>query len=246
MVRNTLSFGVAFWLAAAVSVAAQGGGWDGAQSLVSAPAGAKAASSQPLARQSPQKAPSRGSIFMKSLLLPGWGQYSLRAKSSARNFLIAEITLWGAVAGFHIYGNWLKEDYIDFAAAHAGVVTAGKKQQFWVDIGNFDSVEDFNEEKLRQGNLAALRDADGPESWRWDSAENRRKFESLRIRSDRAYERSNFSVFAVVANHLVSAIHALWIWRKSTRGEALGRQNYRLVVEPAGRQGGRLRLQVAF
>ncbi len=183
----------------------------------------------PLQQGEENRSAGRGKVFLKSLLIPGWGQYSLGAKGAARTFFIAELALWGTALAFHTYGNWLKDDYIDLAAAHAAVNPRHQKNQFWIDVGNFNSVVDYNEEKLRQRNVAALRDPAGPESWRWDTTENRRQFEDLRIRSDRAYERSSFTVAGVVVNHLISAIHALWVLRKSHHGASRSQQNYQFA-----------------
>ncbi|MDQ7064013.1 MAG: hypothetical protein Q9P90_07185 [candidate division KSB1 bacterium] len=201
---------------------------------------------RPALPESDSKVSSRGKVFLKSLLIPGWGQYSLRAKTSARNFFIAELALWGAVVGFNIYGKWLKNDYIDYATAYARVNPDGRDNQFWVDIGNFPSVYAYNEEKLRQRYVAALRDPSGPDFWQWDSDAHRQRFEELRIASDRAFERSSFAVFAVVTNHLVSAIHALWVWKRHQSGQASMGPRYRLAWVPVGRQGGALQVRFRF
>ncbi len=193
-----------------------------------------------------EKVGSRGKVFLKSLLIPGWGQYSLGAKTSARNFFVAELALWGTVLGFNLYGRWLREDYIDYAVAYAGVNPDGRDSQFWVDIGNFSSIYKYNEEKLRQRYVAALRDPSGPEFWQWDSEAHRQRFEALRIASDRAFERRGFAVFAVVTHHVVSAIHALWVWRQQQAKQALSPPKYRLAWVPDGRQGGVLQLQWQF
>ncbi|MCA9740143.1 hypothetical protein KC734_01315, partial [candidate division KSB1 bacterium] len=103
--------------------------------------------------------------FLKSLVIPGWGQYALGAKTSARNFVISEIVLIGTSLGFNVYSNWLEDDLRALAARHAGVQNAeSKDDQFWVDIGNFDSVVDFNDEKLRQRNTVDLRDVNGEDA----------------------------------------------------------------------------------
>lgn len=179
------------------------------------------------------KAPSRSDkrrAFIKSLLIPGWGQYGLGARTSARHFFIAELALIGTSLGFRLYGNWLEDDFIAFALQHAEIRSAaGKDDRFWVDLGNFDSVDDFNAEKLRQRNTRDLRDPSGDEYWRWDAPENRRIFEDLRIRRDRAHERSAFIVAGIVANHIVSAIHALWIGKRLESRAAAHRPAFRFV-----------------
>ena len=188
------------------------------------------------------------SAFLKSLVLPGWGQYALGAKTSARTFLISEIVLIGTSVGFHVYGNWLESDFSAFAARHAGVQNIdSKSDQFWVDVGNFDSVTDFNDEKLRQRNTRDLRDLDGDEAWQWDSSANREIFENMRIRRDRADERSAFMIAGIVANHVISAVHALWLNKKAGNSSAHKQQNVRLVWQNSAQfDGGRLRFFYSF
>lgn len=171
--------------------------------------------------QETARLPGRGTVFLKSLLIPGWGQYSTGARAPAVGFLVAEAALIGGAIGFHTYGAWLRDDYRIFAVAHAEIAsTAGKNDQYWVDVGNFATIYAYNEEKLRQRNVRDLRDPEGGEFWRWDSDANRAHFENLRIRSDQAFERSSFTIAAIVANHVVSAIHAMWIHRRKAREHA--------------------------
>lgn len=199
-------------------------------------------------QESNSPAGSNRSVFLKSLVVPGWGQYALGAKTSARNFIISEVVLIGTSIGFNVYSNWLEDDFRQFAARHAGIQNSEQKSdQFWVDIGNFDSVRDFNEEKLRQRNTVDLRDVDGDEAWQWDSDQNRAIFEDLRIRRDRAAERSAFMIAGIVANHVISAIHAIWLSKKANDASASRSAHYRIVWENTARHdGGRLRLFYSF
>lgn len=197
-----------------------------------------------------QKSASRNNrtAFLKSLVIPGWGQYALGAKSSARNFVISEIVLIGTSLGFNVYSNWLEDDLRALAARHAGVQNAeSKDDQFWVDIGNFDSVVDFNDEKLRQRNTVDLRDVNGEDAWQWDNEANRTAFEDLRIRRDRAAERSAFMIAGIVANHVISAVHAIWLNKKAGSASAQNATGYRIVWENTPRNdGGRLKFSYAF
>ena len=154
-------------------------------------------------------------VFLKSLIIPGWGQKSLGAKVSARNFFVTEVLLLGSAFGLNAYSKWLKSDMQAFAAHHAGVQNAAvKDDKYWVDIGNFNTIDLYNEEKLRQRYTPFLRARDGDEFWSWDSETNRREFEQLRIKKDRMAERSSFLVAAIISNHVISALHATYRKRK--------------------------------
>jgi len=161
------------------------------------------------------KAPAIGGAFMRSLLFPGWGQWRGGAKTAARNFLVAEVLLWSGFAAFEVYGGWQKNDYKLFSANHAGAQISGKDDQFFVEMGNFISVEEYNQNRLRRRDVEGLYDP-ATHFWRWDTDANRQKFFNLRKRSDKAYARAELVAAGVIANHIVSGIHAAWVAHKKS------------------------------
>lgn len=170
------------------------------------------------------KTPTIGGAFMRSMLIPGWGQRRGGAKTAARNFFVAEVLLWSGFAGLEVYGGWQKNDYKLFAASHAGAQTAGKDDQFFVEVGNFISVDEYNQARLRRRDVEGLYDP-ATYFWRWDTDANRQKFFNMRKRSDKAFARAELVAAGVIANHIVSGIHAAWVahrkasQQKKERGE---------------------------
>lgn len=152
---------------------------------------------------------STGKAFLLSLLVPGLGERYAARPQRGRTFLTSEAILWLGYAGLITFEEWRKDDYRNMAAAHAGVDVKGKSDSYFVDVGNYDTMDDYNAAKLRQRNLPAYY---GDESfyWRWDSRPNRKKFEDLRQSAERAANRAMFVAGAIVANHLISAIDAVW------------------------------------
>lgn len=173
-------------------------------------------------RQQPNvvaNAPTIGGAFMRSMLIPGWGQRRNGAKTAARNFFVAEVLLWSGFAGLEIYGGWQKNDYRLFSSSHAGAQISGKDEQFFVDMGNFISVDEFNQNRLRRRDVEGLYDP-ATHYWRWDTEANRQKFFNMRKRSDKAYARAELVAAGVIANHIISGIHAAWIaHRNSSQNE---------------------------
>ena len=51
------------------------------------------------------------------------------------------------------------------------------------------------------------------EQWSWDTRTNMKKFETMRIRSDYFAKASEYIIGAIVLNHIVSAIDALYLLR---------------------------------
>ncbi|MFQ5648962.1 MAG: hypothetical protein ACE5IY_03385 [bacterium] len=152
---------------------------------------------------------SRGRAFLQSLVLPGWGQYYTESKAMMRVFIVSEVLLWGSYLGFTTWSNWLEDDYRTFAVNHAGIKLAGKPDRYFVDIGNFDNLEAYNQAQLRDRDVSDLYPTETNEFfWQWDNTESRRKFEDLRIRSDEADNRAEFVLAGIFVNHLVSAVHS--------------------------------------
>ncbi len=151
----------------------------------------------------------RKKALLRSLILPGAGEYYLGKKNLALAFFATEVTLWLSYLAFQQYGKWVRQDALAFAATHSGAKIAGKPSQFFVDIGNYLDIYQYNDAKLRFGEYEKYY-AEADYFWSWDLDSSRQKFENMRIASDRARNRSTYVLGAVFANHLISAIHASW------------------------------------
>jgi len=163
---------------------------------------------QPLLQESGPARKSRSRAFFQSLLLPGWGQHYAESKTMMRAFIASEAVLWASFIGFTAWSNWLESDFRTFASEHAEVDTRDKPSDYFVDIGNYDSIDQFNQDRLRNRDVAGLY-ADRQEFfWQWDSNENRLRYAHLRVRSSRADNRAELTLGAIFANHVISAIHS--------------------------------------
>jgi len=151
----------------------------------------------------------RKTAFFRSLLVPGAGQKYLGQKGAAKGFFIAEISLWISFFAFKEYGKWVRQDALAFAATHSGAITQGKPSQFFVDIGNYRDVYEYNDNKQRMYQFDKVYTSEDY-FWAWDDNSNRQKFEQMRIDSDKAINRSTFVLGGIFANHIISAIHAVW------------------------------------
>ncbi|HCV43150.1 MAG TPA: hypothetical protein DGH68_06675, partial [Bacteroidetes bacterium] len=154
------------------------------------------------------KKKSNGLAAIYSLLLPGMGELYADGFESGKYFLIAEGVLWLTYATFEIYGNQLRDDSRAFAQSHAGVIPSDKKDQYWVDIGNFIDVYEYNDKKLRDREPGKLYDSPS-DAWRWDTDFSRSQFRDQRIASDHMYNNEKFVVAAILINHVASAINAV-------------------------------------
>ncbi len=148
----------------------------------------------------------RRSAFLQSLVLPGWGQYTLGRKEAAMSFFGTELVMFGGMLTLRSFGASAKDDYIAMAHSNAGV-TGDHPHSFYVDVGNWMSVDDFNNRRLQERSFGELYTAES-DRWEWDSDQHRAEMRTRRIKSDRAYNSVLYLVGGVVLNHVASAIHA--------------------------------------
>ena len=163
--------------------------------------------------QSQEKSKKTLNPVIQSALVPGWGQKSLQYPDRSRLFTYVETGLLISILGSTTYANILKKNYIAFAVEHAAISSAGKNHKYWVDIGNFKTIEDYNDEHLRNREMDDIYDANLRWSWDWDEDSNRNAFEQKRILSDQMKQVATFGAGAIVLNHMVSAIDALYLMR---------------------------------
>jgi hypothetical protein len=160
---------------------------------------------------------SKARAFLQSLILPGWGQHYAESRTMMKAFIASEAALLGSYLGFTLWSNWLEDDYRTFASTHAGVNPRGKPRDYFVDIGNFNDIFDYNQEQLRNRDVRTLYPVTDEFFWRWDREANRLKFEDLRVRSARAANRADLTLAVIFVNHLLSAIHSTLAVHKYNR-----------------------------
>lgn len=153
------------------------------------------------------------SPVVKSFLFPGWGEYALEKQDRGRKFIFTETALWTTFAGALIVSNKYTDLFQAYAAEHAGVETGGKDRLFWVDVGNYNSMIEHNNEHLRFREYDALYPLDGDWDWTWSSTAKRKQYRDYRVASDTWLLGAKFIAGGIVINHIVSAIDALYLQR---------------------------------
>ncbi|TFG96649.1 MAG: hypothetical protein E4H13_11900 [Calditrichales bacterium] len=154
-----------------------------------------------------EKSPSKA--FLLSMLLPGMGEAYVGNKTQSKIFLGIELVSWGLVAANMIHVSNRESDYKNFATQHAGINRTGKEDQYWIDIGKYDLIYEYNEQRRRDRDINALYEENGFYYWQWDSRANRLFYDKSRI-DTRELERNRLYIYAAIAlNHLVSGINAL-------------------------------------
>ena len=129
----------------------------------------------------------------KSLIIPGWGQKTLGKPKRARFYNYIESGILLTLISSSTFSNIEKKNYKAFASRHAGISSSGKDHKYWVDIGNYNSINAYNDEHLRNREIDDLYSDDN-------------KLELF----------ATFSVGALILNHLISSIDALYLKRISS------------------------------
>ena len=101
--------------------------------------------------------------------------------------------------------------YISYAARHAGATTP-IDDRYWTDIGNYNTNNDFDSEHLRMRDSKEGQWSDHPWDWQSDHIK-RKKFENMRIKSDKYFLVGKFLVGGIIMNHIISSINTLYILR---------------------------------
>ena len=110
-------------------------------------------------------------------------------------------------AGLYYFSLERTDDFQNFATIHAGVNPNDKLDSYWVNIGNYDNTALYNEQKNIDRNWGARYDSPTYQ-WQWDNAGNRKAYDNIRIDAANLETLSYYTIGAVLANHLLSAMNA--------------------------------------
>ena len=147
----------------------------------------------------------------KSFLLPGSGEKALGYDKSSKFFFQSEILLITSCYSAFKISDFTEKKYIAYASEHAGAATT-TDDRYWVDIGNYNNNNDFDYEHLRMRDSKVGQWSDFPWDWRFDNTK-RKKFENMRIKSDKYFLAGKFLIGGIIMNHIISSINALYILR---------------------------------
>ena len=158
-----------------------------------------------------------GTAFFLSLMLPGLGEAYVGKTGYTKVFLSIEAVGWGLFVANEIQVASRSEDYKNYASQHANLLQSGKDEQYWIDIGKYDNIYSFNEQRRRDRNIDAIYTENSEYFWQWDDKSSRLSYDGRRIGTAELEERRTFIIGGIILNHLVSAINALRVARIHNR-----------------------------
>ncbi|MBS1492414.1 MAG: hypothetical protein JST55_02825 [Bacteroidetes bacterium] len=166
---------------------------------------------------------SAGLAMILSLILPGAGHLYIDRMDVGKFFVMGEAASWLGYAGLNIYGNALREDSRTFAAENAGLNKTGKDDNYYANVGNYNSIYDYNNDALARGQYTQLYDVN-TYYWNWNSVNNKSTFEEQRKKSERVYNTRVVFGTTLIVNRIVSGISALILANRRNNSTTLNIQ----------------------
>jgi hypothetical protein len=176
------------------------------------------------------KKKSVGKALLLSLILPGAGEFYVGNQKHATIFFGTELLAWTSFLINDYHANSLEKDYKAYAQQHAKINGSGHNEQYWVDVGKFNTIYDFNKRRENDRRVEAIYDESSANFWQWDSKKNRFTYDRNRLNAIDIKNRDVYFYTAILINHIVSGINAVRLARKNNKSLARNSFNYRFVV----------------
>ncbi len=183
--------------------------------------------------------------ILYSLLMPGLGQHYLGERIKAKTFFIAEGAIWASFIVFRAQKHLRSGSAKDFAVVFAGIDSRDHSDDFFREIGDYDSSDDYELVIKDEGraytypnsNYLTLEDyymqnrISDFEPWSWRSSQDRNRYYRLRWGSRLANRRSLYCLAAAMANRITSAVFALRSARAYGKNPTSGMNPYHIRFE---------------
>jgi len=168
----------------------------------------------------PDLPPLRFSI-LKSALIPGLGEFDLGRNNRGRLFSQIELLLWISLLESNRRVSLHESNLQSFAANHAGAKLKGKDNQYYINIGNFESMVAFNEAQQRLRQSGEVYSDKIRYFWMWDEEKNRLKYRRIRIQKETIRRVSQFVIGGLILNRIISVIDIRYLYKISERNSGL-------------------------
>ncbi|MFO7847967.1 MAG: hypothetical protein R6V27_15480 [Balneolaceae bacterium] len=157
-----------------------------------------------------QNTPDPKVSFLRSLVMPGWGHHYNDSENWNRGKVHfgAEAILIGSLFGLSARASNLENQYHTFAQLKAGIPVSGRDRTFQLAVGQYNSLDEYNDFQLRSRNWNQMLPDSEENRWNWQNEADRERYADLRESSDRARNQLPAIAGLMVVNRVVSAISA--------------------------------------
>jgi hypothetical protein len=167
--------------------------------------------------------------FLKSALIPGWGELS-QGNNSGYFMLAAEFLLWSSIFYFNEEEDLLLKESFNYAVKYAHIdPNADFDDEYLYHLTRYNS-SGFNTGGYNSYIIAQAESIEDPEErlefienniypedlfWEWDNEEHRRQYGIKRKDSTHFTDYAKAVTGAIIANHIISAINSIRISKKN-------------------------------
>ena len=92
-----------------------------------------------------------------------------------------------------------------------------KNYLFEVNMGHYDSLDDYNDTKERQRLVNDKYEENKNFDWQWDNSTNRIKYDNMRIKSVTLDKYAKFSIGGLILHRMVSFFDMIYLERINSR-----------------------------
>ena len=148
--------------------------------------------------------------FLRSLIIPGWGHYYVNQGQWTRGqlHLGTEVALIASYFGLSVRAKNLEMQYETLAALKAGVNITDRSRSFQIALGDFNTLQEYNDFQLRSRNWNRIFENQTENQWFWESEKSRENYNDLRADVDRVKNQLPAILGLMVVNRVVSALSA--------------------------------------
>lgn len=161
-------------------------------------------------------------VVLKSALIPGWGEHDYLSHKRGYIFNGIEASLW-IFAGLAYSSAIQHENDLYFAASEYGQISDPhlKSDVFLDRVSKYNSMEEYNEQMLRNRQWDRIYSAEKGEFWEWESYEKREEYFEIKTMRWQWRQRLTYTFGAIALNHLVSSMDALYLKRNQASIQVL-------------------------
>ena len=158
-----------------------------------------------------------GSQLWKSLILPGWGEKQINYNKRGNALMFTEYGLWVSYIFCVNQSSSYKNDYKNHGEHYANVDWSNKNDLYAANVGNYNSLQEYNEIKARDFLYEDMYAIDGniDYNWNWESRKERLKYDTWRNKSKNYSEIKGFLVAGMLLNRLISVIDVVILERRN-------------------------------
>lgn len=148
--------------------------------------------------------------FLKSIAVPGWGHHHVDHSDWRRGkyHLAAEAGFVLSYLGLTIHTDNLQENWFTYGRQETGVEIEGRSRRFQLAVGEFNTLEEYNDYQRRSRNWDQLFANTPDNRWQWSGNDKRQKYNSLRNRFERIDRQLPALLAMMAVNRIISGISA--------------------------------------